>query len=35
VANRQEAEKHAAEARKENQKGLMVRGFRTYNPMRG
>lgn len=28
--NRAEAEKHAAEAKKENQRGLMVRGFRPY-----
>lgn len=27
---RAEAEKHAAEAKKENQRGLMVRGFRPY-----
>ena len=30
TANRAEAEKRAAEARKENQRGLMVRGFRPY-----
>ena len=30
VANREEAEKRAAEAKKENQRGLMVRGFRTH-----
>lgn len=30
TANRAEAEKRAAEAKKENQKGLMVRGFRTF-----
>ncbi len=30
VANRAEAEKHAAKASKENQKGLMVRGYRKY-----
>lgn len=30
VANRAEAEKHAAKASKENQKGLMVRGYRRY-----
>jgi hypothetical protein len=34
VANREEAEKRAAEAKKENQKGLMVRGFRTYDAAR-
>lgn len=34
AAGRQEAENHAAEAKKENQRGFMVRGFRTYNPMR-
>lgn len=28
--NREEAEKRAAMARKENQTGLMVRGFRRY-----
>jgi phytanoyl-CoA hydroxylase len=32
--NREEAEKRAAEARKENQKGLMVRGFRNYDAHR-
>lgn len=30
TANRAEAEKRRAEARKENQRGLMVRGFRPY-----
>lgn len=30
AANRAEAEKRAAEAKKENQRGLMVRGFRAY-----
>ncbi len=30
--NRAEAEKRAAEAKKENQRGLMVRGFRPYSP---
>src|SRR5580700_5865712 len=30
AANRQEAEKRAAMASKENQKGLMVRGYRSY-----
>jgi phytanoyl-CoA hydroxylase len=30
VANREEAEKHAAEAKKENQHGFMVRGFRPW-----
>ncbi|MES4792981.1 MAG: mitomycin antibiotic biosynthesis protein [Chloroflexota bacterium] len=30
--NRGEAEKRAAEARKENQRGYMVRGFRPYTP---
>lgn len=30
TANRAEAEKRAAEAKKENQRGLMVRGFRPY-----
>jgi hypothetical protein len=30
TANRAEAEKRAAEAKKENQRGLMVRGFRRY-----
>lgn len=30
VAVREEAEKHAAEVRKQNQKGFMVRGFRRY-----
>jgi phytanoyl-CoA hydroxylase len=29
---REEAEKHAAEAKKQNQKGLMVRGVRGYRP---
>jgi ectoine hydroxylase-related dioxygenase (phytanoyl-CoA dioxygenase family) len=32
VEAREEAEKHAAEARKQNQRGLMVRGFREYRP---
>jgi phytanoyl-CoA hydroxylase len=31
VRNREEAEKRAAEAKKENQRGLMVRGFRSYD----
>ena len=31
VQNREEAEKHASEAKKENQRGLMVRGFRSYD----
>lgn len=31
VTNREEAEKRATEARKENQRGLMVRGFRNYD----
>lgn len=30
VEKRAEAEKHVAEAKKENQRGLMVRGFRPY-----
>ncbi|MCC6445130.1 MAG: phytanoyl-CoA dioxygenase family protein [Armatimonadetes bacterium] len=30
AANRAEAEKHIAETRKSNQRGLMVRGFRAY-----
>lgn len=30
TANRAEAERRAAEAKKENQRGLMVRGFRPY-----
>lgn len=34
VRNREAAEKRAAEARKENQRGLMVRGFRTYDAER-
>ncbi len=33
--NRAEAEKRAAEAKKENQRGLMVRGFRSYEPQAG
>ncbi|HLK57097.1 MAG TPA: phytanoyl-CoA dioxygenase family protein [Chthonomonadaceae bacterium] len=33
--NRAENEKQAAEAKKENQRGLMVRGFRAYDPERG
>ena len=32
TANRAENEKRAGDARKANQKGLMVRGFRTYAP---
>lgn len=32
VANRAEAEKRAAEAKKSHQKGIMVRGFRPYDP---
>jgi phytanoyl-CoA hydroxylase len=32
VARRDEAEKRAAEAKKQNQKGMMVRGFRAYEP---
>jgi hypothetical protein len=32
--NRAEAEKHAAQARKENQLGLMVRGFRRFDAKR-
>ncbi|MGC4047682.1 MAG: phytanoyl-CoA dioxygenase family protein [Armatimonas sp.] len=32
VAAREEAEKHAAEIKKQNQKGLMVRGVRQYQP---
>jgi hypothetical protein len=32
--NRAEAEKRVAEAKKENQRGLMVRGFRPYTPER-
>jgi hypothetical protein len=31
TANRAEAEKRAAEAKKENQRGLMVRGFRPFD----
>jgi ectoine hydroxylase-related dioxygenase (phytanoyl-CoA dioxygenase family) len=34
VANRDQAEKHRAQAKKDNQLGLMVRGFRAYNPER-
>ncbi len=34
VKNREEAEKRAEEAKKENQRGLMVRGFRTYDAER-
>lgn len=34
VANRELAEKRVAEAKAENQRGLMVRGFRTYDPAR-
>ena len=34
VQNRDEAEKRVAEAKKENQRGLMVRGFRTYDAER-
>jgi len=33
--NRAEAEKRADQARKENQKGLMVRGFRVWEPAEG
>lgn len=32
AANRAEAEKRASEAKKSQQKGLMVRGFRPYDP---
>jgi hypothetical protein len=32
VATREEAEKRAAEVKAQNQKGLMVRGFRPYEP---
>lgn len=32
AANREEAERHAAEAEKENQRGFMVRGFRQWTP---
>lgn len=32
AANRAEAEKRAAQARKEDQKGLMVSGFRSFGP---
>jgi hypothetical protein len=32
TAGREEAEKRAAEAKKQNQHGLMVRGFRPYEP---
>lgn len=32
TGNRAEAEKHIAEAKKENQQGFMVRGRRTYRP---
>lgn len=32
VASREEAEKQAAEAKKQNQQGMMVRGFRSYEP---
>jgi phytanoyl-CoA hydroxylase len=35
TTNREEAEKRAAEARKENQRGFMVRGFRPYEPPTG
>jgi hypothetical protein len=35
VQNREEAEKRAADARKENQRGLMVRGFRAHAGERG
>ena len=31
VANRTEAEKNRDQARKDNQRGIMVRGFRAYN----
>jgi hypothetical protein len=34
TGNRAEAEKRAAQARKENQRGLMVRGFRPYEEPR-
>ena len=34
VKNREEAEKRAADAKKENQRGLMVRGFRTHDAER-
>ena len=34
VQNREEAEKRAAAAKKENQRGLMVRGFRAYDAER-
>ena len=34
VENREEAEKRSVEANKENQRGLMVRGFREYDPKR-
>ena len=30
--NRAEAEQRAAQAKKENQRGLMVRGFRAHDP---
>ena len=33
VAAREEAEKRAAEAKKQNQRGFMVRGFRRYEPV--
>ena len=33
--NRSESEKKAAEARKMNQRGLMVRGYRAYDPEEG
>lgn len=32
AANREEAEKRAAEAKKENQQGFMVRGYRPWTP---
>jgi ectoine hydroxylase-related dioxygenase (phytanoyl-CoA dioxygenase family) len=32
TAAREEAEKRAAEVKAQNQKGLMVRGFRPYEP---
>lgn len=33
VSSREEAEKRAAAAKKQNQRGLMVRGFRAYEPL--
>ena len=35
AANREEAEKLGAQARKENQRGLMVRGFRRWHEENG